>query len=90
MQSWWRVAVIGSDNMASMIRWEMFISELRAYIEEHHLCPPKHTKLYNSQKYYRRKQKEGTLDSDKSKELNDVLAMRDLSIHTGGKRKCSC
>ena len=70
-------------------RWEAFINELRSYIEEHHLCPPKHCTLYNEQKYYRRKLKEGKLGEDKSKELEDVLGMRDLSIHTGGRRKSS-
>lgn len=31
--------------------------------------------------------KEGTLDEDKAKELERVLEMRDLTIHTGGRRK---
>lgn len=48
-------------------RWSTFISELRDYIEEHHLCPPKHCTLYNEQKYYRRKLKEGKLDDEKAK-----------------------
>ena len=29
-------------------RWYAFINELRAYIEEHHLGPSKHTTLYNN------------------------------------------
>lgn len=70
-------------------RWTMFINELRANIEEHHLCPPKHCTLYNDQKYYRRKMKEGKLDAEKAEELERVLSMRDLSIHTGGRRKAS-
>lgn len=70
-------------------RWTTFIRELRAYIEEHHLCPPKHCTLFNEQKYYRRKLKENKLDSGKAKELVEVLALRDLSIHTGGRRKAS-
>lgn len=68
-------------------RWDAFISELRAYIEEHQLCPPKHTTLYNTQRYFRRKLKKGTLDAAKSRELEEVLAMRNLSIHTGGRKK---
>lgn len=68
-------------------RWNNFIQELVAYIELHHLCPPKHTALYNTQRYYRRKMKEGTLDAEKATELEEVLAMRDLSIHTGGRKK---
>ena len=73
--------------MTNEERWNIFISELRAYIEEHHKCPNKHCTLYNAQKYYRRKMKDGTLDSEKAKELDGVLSMRDLSVHTGGRRK---
>lgn len=68
-------------------RWQVFINELRAYIEEHHLGPSKHTDLYNQTRYFRRKSKDGTLSEEKAKELDSVLSMRDLSIHTGGRRK---
>lgn len=68
-------------------RWDVFISELRAYIEEHHLGPSKHTDLYNQTSYFRRKSKDGTLSEEKAKELDSVLSMRDLSIHTGGRGK---
>lgn len=37
--------------------------------------------------YYRKKMKAGALDDEKAKELEEVLAMRDLSIHTGGRKK---
>lgn len=30
--------------------------------------------------------KEGTLDEEKAEELECVLGMRDLTIHTGGRR----
>lgn len=73
--------------MTNEERWGAFINELRAYIEEHHLCPPKHCTLYNDQKYYRRKMKEGKLDAEKAEELDRVLGMRDLSLHTGGRKK---
>ena len=73
--------------MTNEERWDAFIVELRNYIYEHHHCPNKHCTLYNTQKYYRRKLKEGTLDEEKTKELEDVLNMRDLSLHTGGRRK---
>ena len=73
--------------MTNEERWDTFISELRAYIGEHHHCPNKHCTLYNSQKYYRRKMKEGTLDEEKAEELECVLGMRDLTIHIGGRRK---
>ena len=72
--------------MTNEERWVMFINELKAYIEEHHHCPNKHCTLYNAQKYYRRKMKEGTLDGEKAEELDRVLSMRDLSIHAGGRK----
>lgn len=73
--------------MTNEERWDAFIVELRAYIEEHHLCPPKHCTLYNEQKYYRRKLKEGKLDEEKARQLENVLALRDLSLHTGGRKR---
>lgn len=33
--------------------------------------------------------KEGKLDPDKAEELEKVLSLRDLTIHTGGRRKKS-
>ena len=68
-------------------RWSKFITELRAYVLEHHLGPSKHTDLYNQTRYFRRKMNDGILDKDKAKVLESVLSMRDLSIHTGGRRK---
>ena len=73
--------------MTNEKRWEAFIAELRAYIEEHHLGPSKHTSLYNQCRYFRKKMKEGTLDPEKTRELEEVLTMRDLSIHTGGRKR---
>ena len=58
-------------------RWNIFIEELRAYIEEHHHCPNKHCTLYNAQKYYRRKMRDGSLSEDKAQILTEVLALRD-------------
>lgn len=72
--------------MTNEERWEAFISELREYIEEHHLGPSKHTSLYNQCRYFRKKMKEGALDEEKAKELEDVLGLRDLSLHTGGRK----
>ena len=43
--------------------------------------------LLNFSKYTRKKIKEGTLDEEKARELESVLNMCDLSIHTGGRRK---
>ena len=68
-------------------RWDTFIKGLRAYIEEYHLGPSKHTSLYNQCRYFKRKLKDGTLDKEKAEVLESVLSMRDLSIHTGGRRK---
>lgn len=73
--------------MSNDERWKAFISDLREYIEEHHLGPSKHTTLRNQLVYFRKKMKAGTLDEEKAKELEDVLSMRDLSIHTGGRKK---
>lgn len=73
--------------MTNEQRWNIFITELRAYIEEHHLGPSKHTDLYNQCRYFSKKMKEGALDPEKAKELEEVLALRDLSIHTGGRKK---
>lgn len=44
----------------------------------------RHTTLYNQSRYFKRKLKDGTLDEEKAVELERVLNMRDLSIHTGG------
>ena len=64
---------------------------LKTYIEEHHHLPDTHKVenrgLLNFSKYPRRKIKEGTCDEEKARELESVLNMCDLSIHTGGRRK---
>lgn len=81
--------MINEINMTNEERWELFVEELKAYIEEHHLGPSKHTSLYNQCRYFKRKLKDGTLDEAKARELETVLNMRDLSIHTGGRKKKS-
>lgn len=73
--------------MTNEERWDVFIAELRAYIEEHHHGANKHTDLYNRTRYYRRKMKDGTLPEDRAKVLNEILNMRDFSEHTGGRKK---
>ena len=65
-------------------RWVVFINELKAYIKQHHLCPPKHT---NQVVYFRRKMRDSKLDEEKAKLLEEILNMRDLTIHTGGHKK---
>lgn len=73
--------------MTNEERWTVFINELKAYIAEHHLGPSKHTDLYNQCRYYRRKMKDGALSEEKAEEQECVLGMRDLTIHTGGRKK---
>lgn len=73
--------------MTNEERWDAYISELKAYIDVHHLGPSKHTTLYNQCRYFKRKMKDGTLDEEKAEELECMLSMRDLSIHTGGRKR---
>lgn len=73
--------------MTNEERWVVFINQLRSYIEEHHLCPPKHTTLRNQVVYFRHKMRDGLLPADKAEELERVLSMLDLSIHTGERKK---
>lgn len=73
--------------MTNEERWIAFINELKVYIEEHHLGPSRHTSLYNQCRYFKRKLKDGALDEEKAEELEDVLNLRDLSIHTGGRKR---
>lgn len=79
--------------MNNQDRWQLFIKELKVYIEEHHHLPDKHKVesrgLLNKVKYARKKMKEGTLTEDKAKALEEILNMRDFSEHTGGRRKKS-
>lgn len=64
-----------------------FCDELRAYVEEHHLFPDKHTRLSHKIKYTRKKINEGTLEEWKRVMFEEIANARDLSIHTGGRRK---
>lgn len=64
-----------------------FCNELRAYVVEHHLFPPKHTNLLSRVKYTRKKIKDGTLEDWKREMFEEIEQMRDLSIHTGGRKK---
>ena len=65
----------------------VFINEQKAYIKQHHLFPPKHTTLRNQVVYFRRKMRDSKLDEEKAKLLEEILNMRDLTIHTGGHKK---
>lgn len=73
--------------MTNEERWNNFIAELREYVREHHLFPDKHTRLSHKIKYTRKKIKEGTLEDWKREMFEEIANSRDLSIHTGGRRK---
>lgn len=64
-----------------------FCNELRAYLEEHGLFPPKHTNMLSRIKYFRKKIKAGKLEDWKREMFEEIERMRDLSIHTGGRKK---
>lgn len=64
-----------------------FCDELRAYVEEHHLFPQKHSQLSHKIKYTSKKINEGTLEEWKRVMFEEIANTRDLSIHTGGQRK---
>ena len=66
-----------------------FCDEHRACVEEHHLFPDKHTRLSHKIKYTRKKINEGTLEEWKRVMFEEIAEMRELSIHTGGRRKAS-
>ena len=74
------------NYMTNDERWLTFIDELRAYVEEHKLFPDKHTRLSHKIKYTRKKIKEGTLEW-KRVMFEEIANSRDLSIHTGGRKK---
>ena len=42
--------------------WNAFIDELRAYVQEHHHFPNKHTRLLSKVKYTRKKINDGSLE----------------------------
>lgn len=64
-----------------------FCNELRAYVQEHNLFPAKHSTALNKIKYIRRKINEGTLEEWKKEMFLEIADMRDLTQHTGGRRK---
>lgn len=68
-------------------RWKCFIIELREYILEHHHGPNKHSRMLNAVKYTRKKIKEGKLEGEKVKEFEDVMSLRWMDVHTGGRKR---
>lgn len=63
-----------------------FCDELRTYVEEHHHFPNKHTNLLSRVKYTRKKINEGKLEDWKREMFEELSGIRDLRIHTGGRR----
>lgn len=64
-----------------------FCNELRTYVEEHRHFPNKHTNLLSRVKYTRKKINEGKLEERKLKMFMEIVGMRDLTVHTGGRKK---
>lgn len=64
-----------------------FCDELRAYVEEHKHFPNKHANLLSRVKYTRKKINEGKLENWKREMFEEIASSRDLSIHTGGRKK---
>ena len=64
-----------------------FCDELRVYVEEHHWFPQKHSILSHKIKYTRKKIKAGTLEDWKREMFEEIENSRDLSTHTGGRKK---
>lgn len=73
--------------MTNEERWDIFIHDLREYILEHHHGPNKHSRMLNAIKYTRKKIKEGKLEDEKVKEFEEVMSLRHLDEHTGGRKK---
>lgn len=73
--------------MTNEERWIKLITELRAYVAEHHHFPNKHTFLLNAIKYTRKKIREGTLDEWKVEQFREIEGMRWMEEHTGGRKK---
>lgn len=73
--------------MTNEERWNTFIENLRTYVGEHHHFPNKHTSMLNAIKYTRKKINDGTLEKWKKEMFEEIANSRDLSIHTGGRKK---
>lgn len=64
-----------------------FCDELRAYVEEHHHFPVRHTTLNNQIRYVRKKINVGTLEEWKQKMFTEIADMRAKDEHTGGRKR---
>lgn len=68
-------------------KWMMHYEELKAYVEEHHHFPVRHTTLNNWIRYVRKKIKAGTLPEEHKQLFEELAASRWMDEHTGGRRK---
>lgn len=72
------------------INWKINYDALKAYILERGHLPDKNVvenrALLSWAKYQRKKIKDGTLDAEKSRLFNELMALRS-NEHTGGRRK---
>lgn len=64
-----------------------FCDELRTYVEERHMFPDKHTRISHNIKYTRKKINEGTQEEWKREMFEEIAEIRDLTIHTGGRKR---
>lgn len=75
--------------MTNEERWTTFINDLRMFILEHHHGPNKHSRMLNAIKYTRKKIKEGKLEEEKVMEFEDIMNLRWMNEHTGGRKKAT-
>lgn len=66
--------------------WLKQYNELKAWVEEHHHYPPRHTKAYNFYRYNVKLKNKGELDENKSRLWDEIDSLR-THEHTGGRRK---
>ena len=65
----------------------IFCNELRMYVEDHRLFPDKYCRMSHKIKYTRKKIKAGTLEGWKREMFEEIEKSRDLSLHTGGRKR---
>ncbi len=56
-------------------------------VKKHHHFLSMHTNLISRVKYTRKKINEGKLENWKREMFEEIAEMRDLSIHTGGRKR---
>lgn len=76
--------------MKNSENWLANYEALKAYIAEHHHLPDKHRvecrALLNWAKYQRKRIKDGSLDAEKTRLFEELMAQRS-NEHTGGRKK---